>query len=182
MKKGIHERVDALEEGIPELFNVLSKNIMSRIAPTLDALVEMMGKDKVEEHIVNKNKEMRLREAEAKKQELEALLASGDLAPAAAISEQSVFVGKEYDSAGNEKFPGRFQFVFGDVAPEFQAKLLGQGKGFVMNIRDSGERFEVQEVFEFVPKPQPAIAEVPPEATASAPNTASETAAVSEAV
>lgn len=150
MKKSIHERVDQLETLLPQLVRAIEQNLMSRLTPTIDSLVDLMGRDKVSEHIVNKNKELLTKDMEEKKALLEKNLVEGKVRPAESVTRRSVIVGVERLADGTEKFPGRFQFAFKEINENFQKELLGKTKGFILDIQPTNEKFEITEIFEIV--------------------------------
>ncbi len=99
-------------------------------------------------------------EMEAKKAQLEALVAEGRLVKANVIKESSVVVGREITKEGVSIHPGRFQMPFAEIAPQFQEQLLGKGTDSKLEIPNHGT-FEVQEVYDFVTPVPAAIVETP---------------------
>lgn len=162
--KTVIERVAELEKAFPQLVEAINNQFNQRLGPvvqSINALIELLGRDTVVAKMTELKEKQQTQEMEAKKAQLDALVAEGRLVKAEVIKEGSVVVGRELNAEGKAIHPGRFQMTFNEIAPQFQEKLLGKGSNEKLDIPNYGS-FEVQEVYEFVPVPVPAaIVETP---------------------
>lgn len=157
--KTIVERVTDLEKAFPQLIEAINDSMKRRIDPLvkpLNALVEMMGRDQVLAKMQELQERQQTEEMEAKKSQLQAAVADGRIVKKDSISEASLIVATETDVNGKTIHPGRFHVNFGDIAPQFQEKLLGKRAGVKVEIPGGAGVFEVQEVYEFAPATVPA--------------------------
>ena len=145
--------IDQLVSGINNALGDLNQRLVSQ-SEVLDALVEAIGKDKVEE-LIKAGRVRRMHEVmESEKKALEDLRASGELVEVPLVTEKSVIVGREYEPDGQVRAPGRVQVAYARVDAQFQSSLINQppGTSFVL---PNGGKFEVLEIYEVVEK-QPA--------------------------
>jgi hypothetical protein len=133
------------------------------------SIIEILGQDavlaKLNERQANRDRE----QAEKSSALVKAAVEKGDLKPVDVIGEKTLIVGKDLDKEGKTIGPGRVQVAFGDLKPDFKAKLLGGKVGTsVVTTEDEKEgvtqTFEVMELYENVVKAAPA-----PEAEQTAP-------------
>ena len=170
--KTIVDRVTDIEKAFPEVVNEVNKHLDSRFGPVvqaLNAIMDILGRETVAAKIEELREKQALGEMESKKAQLEAMVAEGRLAKTDVVTEKSLIVGQEVTKEGKVVPPGRFQLHFGEIAPKFQEQLLGKGPGVSFEIPDYG-KFEVQEVYNFVPPPVPAAIVEPAPATTTQAN------------
>jgi hypothetical protein len=155
MHKTIVERVTELEKSFPNLVDAISDNLDRRLNPLLpliNALVEVVGRDTVSAKVKEQRELSQTQEMESQKAQLQVLVAEGRLTKAEVIKDGSVIVAREFLGDGTVVHPGRLQILFSDVAPQFQEKLLGKtAAGTVVELPDNQGKFEVLEVYDFVP-------------------------------
>lgn len=166
------DRLDQIEKVLPELisginnsFGQLSQQINAQ-GELLEAIVGLLGKETVESSL-KENRERKATELmESEKKALEELKAAGAIAVVEKVTEKSIIVGREYNSDGSLRHPGRAQVAYARVDANFKDKLLGQAAGFVMELPNSG-KFEILEVCEVIQKPDaPALPEAAAEVAA----------------
>lgn len=165
----ILDRVKALEE----LTNGLAGFVENEVVPLKEAVKNLV---KVINGIVAASPEgfeLKVQDAikadEAKRAEeqlnrekamIEKLVQAGVLTAVDAVSEDSIVVGREFDSSGNLLGVGRAQVRFDQFTADAKAKVLGQGAGFVIEVPNG--KFEVLEIYKpGSPKP-PAVANPEP--------------------
>lgn len=156
--KTIVERVADLETAFPEVVYEVNKHLKSRLDPVtqaLNAVMELLGRDTVAAKITELREKQLHEEMVTKKAQLEAMVAEGRLVKGDVVNEKSLIVGKEVTADGTVVAPGRFQLLFGEIAPKFQEQILGKSPGVSFDIPDYG-KFEVQEVYDFAPPAVPA--------------------------
>jgi hypothetical protein len=151
------ERVTQLEKVIESIIPAINKTFsntnqqISEAVEVLDAVVKTLGPATIEVAMVEERKAKATQEMERQKNELSVALAEGSLVSVDKVTEKSLIVGKETNPDGNIRHPGRVQVVYSRVEADFQAKLLGQAVGYVLEL-PTGGKFEVVEVFEEVTK------------------------------
>lgn len=152
----IETTINELVTGVNGVVQQLNGKLLD-VAEKLEALADIVGKDKFEEVLQANALAKAKGQAEAAKKTLEQHVEAGDLAVSATISENSVVVGREFDKDGNLLEPGRIQLTFGGIKKEFQDQLLGQAVGFTV-ATPVGGKFEVLEIYDFVLKEEPTTA------------------------
>jgi hypothetical protein len=162
--KTIVERVTELEKAFPQLIDALNDSMKRRTDPivkSLNALVEMMGRDVVLAKMGELQEKQQTEEMEAKKSQLESAVAQGRLVKKDAIGQEALLVARESDATGKMIHPGRFHVNFAEIAPQFQEKLLGKPVGATVEIPGGSGVFEVLEIYEMAPAQVPAAIESP---------------------
>lgn len=162
--KTVIERVADLEKMVPSLLESVNDSIRRRTDPTiqtLNAVVEILGRDSVKAKMVEQMEKQQSQELEARTSHLQAGVAEGRILKVEKISENSLVVSTETDSAGKVRHPGKFHLNFGEIAPQFQEKLLGRGVGERVELPEGQGTFEVVEIYELAPTPVPAAIQTP---------------------
>lgn len=150
------ELVEALNSAFGNMNNQLVEAV-----ETVNALVASVGADEIARIVVEERHKKAVAEAEARKTTLKNMADSGLLVKADVISDKSVIVGQESDKEGKDLDPGYAQLQLSNLKPEFQAQVLGQAVGFVLDTPNG--KVTVKEIWDFAdPKPVPEVAPVVP--------------------
>ena len=177
------QRIDMLEEahqqiieGVNQVFSNSTKRLVM-LEKAMGAVIEAIGIEQVQNILNIKAKQ----EQDNRDASLKALITKSLedklIEPAEVIAEDSLIVGAEFDSKG-EQIGGRAQLSYSEVAPEFQTELLGKGVGTDIVTKPKNEdgtvlpegRFNVLEIYKVLPKKEePPVAEVPNETPAAEP-------------
>lgn len=152
----IQDRLDGLQHalqnivsGVNNQFNQVNTNLDS-LALLVEAVVNMMGQEKVLEAmqvLQNKRKEAEMEKAKVMIAED---LASGQIKAVETVTEASLVVGMFQDGNGTVLGVGRDQLVMSAVKPEVQVLFLGASTGTKVALPD-GTQFVVAEIYEAMP-------------------------------
>lgn len=171
------ERIAMLEGAYSSLIQGVNANMESlskrvgMLETAMGAVIEAVGVEEVQRIVEARNKRALEERDSALKALVEKALELGQIELTDTIAEDSLIVGVEKNAEG-EAVGGRAQVSFGEIAPEFQAELLGKGVGAVIATKpksETGEElaqgtFEVLEVYKVLPQKEEA-----PEAPAEDP-------------
>jgi hypothetical protein len=168
------ERVQALETVIfgetpkdgerkPGVIESLSKQLdqvqqqLSEAVEVLDAVAKAIGPDAVGKIVTETRVENARNDAKRQQDQLQKLLAAGQLKAVPAIGENSFVVGVETKPDGAIVEPGWFMHHMSQLKPTAKEALAGQAVGFKF-ATESGGQYEVKEIYEVqqVPATQPA--------------------------
>jgi len=175
--KNLLERLGALEEAIGQYQGVatLAKNLrdaFSVLVETVDAFIEeTCGKDlsdRLSARLAAKRDAARLQRNQRAKSVLEQLVKTGQLESVPAIDATTVIIGSESNENG-VVVDEYVQTSFQNLVPEAQAKVLGQGVGFVLE--HNGSKLTVSGIYRMKAADAPALSETtePPAAASEAP-------------
>jgi len=131
-------------------FGLLSGRTDS-LSECMDAVVAILGEDKVRETIIQQRKDRSSKEAELHRATIATQLEKGLIAKADKVSEKSLLVGVEYDAEGNATHPGRVWALFAELKPESQTLLLGAAVGAEAPLPVG--KFVLTEIYEEVASP-----------------------------
>jgi ribosomal protein S18 acetylase RimI-like enzyme len=139
----------------------------------IDALVAELGPEVVANRIKATREEKAQQQADQAKTSLQQAVTDGRAVVAEKVSENSVIVGQEFQSApeGSEATDkllgvGYTQLSFFAVKPEFREKLLGQPVGTKVETGE-GSYFLVTEIYDVVPVKAEPVEVVPTPETAT---------------
>lgn len=184
---GILERLSSLEETVRGLAGYSQqefgqvKQTMTNLVEVLNGVISASGDgfaDKVQAAILDLQKKRMAEQVEREKALLKQLVDNGALVVADKIGEQSVIVGREYNTEGEVLGSGRVQVRFSQFTPDAKAKMLGQAVGFLLEVETG--KFEVLEVYDPAP-PKEAVPSGPAPEAAPAPAAEAAPAAPAEA-
>lgn len=151
----IEQKVEATEAEFPRLvsningaFTQINQNL-DGLTEIVNAVVAILGEDAVSKALATHREQKELAKVEATKAAISQLRENGQLVEALVVSEKSMIVGVEKSKDGEVMAPGYVQLQFPQFKPEFQAKLLGQSVGFVLETAE-GRSFTVNEIYDFV--------------------------------
>ena len=180
------ERLDQVEKTVTNIVSAVNNSLgqvsgqLGGITEVLDAVVQTLGADTIQKVMTENRTAKAEAQSQAEESALKELLAKGDIAVAAKVSDKSIVVGRETNKDGSVRIPGRAQVAFARIDPNFQAAFLGQEVGFNLELPNGG-KFEVLEIYEVVEKAATAPADTsapaealppPPAAGATAPEPA----------
>lgn len=153
------DRLDAVEQALPQILGSLNQTLgqfsqqLNAQGEVVEALVQALGRETVE-GIIKDTRERKGQELmEQEKAALEELVSSGAVAKVDKVSEKTIIVGREINPDGTVRSPGRAQVPYARVTTELKEKFLGQTSPFAVDLPNGG-KFEVQELFEVVMKPE----------------------------
>ena len=144
-KKNLLERLETLEQSFGNLAQTatLAKNLRDAfgvVVETLDALIEEMGgkdlSDRLTARLAAKREAQKQARNERAKAVIEQLVKNNQLEAVAAVDATTVIIGTESNSTG-AIVDEYVQTAFSNLVPEAQAKILGQGVGFVLEHNES---------------------------------------------
>lgn len=163
------EAIDKLQQNYEKLvgdFNEIIGNISEQFAQnveTLNAIVGILGVEKVAEVVKTERAARAQADADAKKATVEALAKENKVVSAATIDVASLVVGREVDKDGLVTPPGYISVVMENASPAFKKKAIGAKVGDKIEAIP-GKFFEVTEIYQFVPM---AMSQSPVEATSA---------------
>lgn len=154
-RKSLAERLDDLEKNLaPAIFEAVNRRLAS-VTQGLHAVVEILGKETVANKVKELTEAQMTEELTKVQKQLEDLKAQQLLVKSELVKPGTVLVGRELNLEGVVAHPGQAILEFGQFNPQFQERLLGKAPGATVEVPNLG-KFELQEVWEFVPPPQPA--------------------------
>lgn len=179
--KDSFSRLNAVEKRVTDVEQTLSKVLMAinqvlgqlgknldEVAETVEALVNLTGPEQVAQAIAEIRATKLRQNADQTKAKVAEMVANGTLVKAEAVTgEKSLIVGREVQADGAEIPPGYAAVRFTQLKPDYREKLTGKKVGDTMDT-ESGGKFTVNEVYEFVPPPEQAAAPVEAAPTADA--------------
>ena len=159
----ILDRVKALEELTKGLANYTQKEVegvkagLAQLVEFLQALVLVTDTEtKVQEQVKTSRHKREVERAERDSKMIASLVDSGLLEVAEVVGPKSILVGREFNKEGELLGGGRAQVPFNDFNVDMQAKILGQGVGFVLDAPDG--RFELVEIYNQAEPKAPQVA------------------------
>jgi hypothetical protein len=158
-KPGVRAQARAISSEVKELQQLLSRALvgiesrlsqqstaLNRQSRILNALVELIGADVVQETVTRHAKEEAEQRSAAEKGALDEAIADGYVLEATEVTEQSLLVGNEVDEKGAPVGTGRQQISFRSIDPASQAELLGKKVGDKVKTPVGGE-FEIVAIY-----------------------------------
>lgn len=145
--RGPIEKIAELEQTCGVLIQMLTEvtNKLKSMAPTLSALVDITGADKVQA-VMDEQTVKRAQES------LLLALQNGELVKSDAMTEESVVVGIEANAEGVVNRPGYSQVPFSSFLPAVKEQFLGKGIGEKYIHPEGGGSFVITEIYEPAPK------------------------------
>lgn len=167
------ERLERVEQSQGQVLGGLSQMQAqtSALVEVLDAVVELVGTEKVQVELAKQRREKAAKKAEAEKKQLDEMLLQGLLIPADEVTQTSIVVGQEKTKSGEVIHPGYVRLPWQGINPQFRDKFLKLKVGDKVDFPDGGS-FEIQELYTLnpnPPKPEEKPAEAAPVPPADAP-------------
>ncbi len=150
--EAVQDELKRTQKGVAQIVNSFNEVLrqvdlrVTAISEVIDAIVAVVGHDKVN-YAIEKNRKEALKKKQAEEEVfLKDSLEAGDLREAndEPVGEQSYLVGRSLDAEGKETPPGRMAFWFGHVLADFKEKLLGEKVGVIVST-PSDVSFELTE-------------------------------------
>lgn len=155
------DRIENAENGITQLYTAVAQSLqavedrLQRSEELLAAMMSILGTAEVQLAVNTRREVMAERELVRVQAELATALEKGEVVEADKVSEASLIVGVEVDTAGTPVgyVGGRQQILVDKIIPAIREQLIGKGAGHSVDTPKNG-KFTIERIYDVVKVPE----------------------------